>query len=327
MNTVTAPLLYDSTDLKSGVLNSVPIWGSYLYQNFLVPAFSPSEWLNTSNTPSSTKFDPSLLPPLSALLSDSDTEDYFGRAASSSPDWASLAASIKTEPLERVDDRSSFEYPQTGLGDPVLAQTSTQSQSPCRSQSQSSRPNFPSSGSGASSLSSQGYSYSPTLPTSLLIPRCQSQNRTQTQCATAFHEPSPSDENTDAAITTPSPSPPLSSVSPPHGIKRPRSSSMESDLEDEHEVPEGVERDGVIWGMRVDDYRSLSARDRKRVRNRISARTFRAKRKEHLTSLESTLAAKDLQIKLANEEAAKLMREMFDLKRRLQRYETVGIML
>ena len=48
---------------------------------------------------------------------------------------------------------------------------------------------------------------------------------------------------------------------------------------------------------------------------------------EHLTSLESTLAAKDLQIKLANEEAAKLMREMFDLKRRLQRYETVGIML
>jgi hypothetical protein len=56
-----------------------------------------------------------------------------------------------------------------------------------------------------------------------------------------------------------------------------------SDLE--HEVPEGVERDGMIWGMKVEDYRALSARERKRVRNRISARTFRAKRKgEHFVS-------------------------------------------
>lgn len=47
----------------------------------------------------------------------------------------------------------------------------------------------------------------------------------------------------------------------------------------EHEMPEGVERDGMIWGMKVEDYRALSARERKRVRNRISARTFRAKRK------------------------------------------------
>jgi hypothetical protein len=31
--------------------------------------------------------------------------------------------------------------------------------------------------------------------------------------------------------------------------------------------------------MKVEDYRALSARERKRVRNRISARTFRAKRK------------------------------------------------
>lgn len=53
-----------------------------------------------------------------------------------------------------------------------------------------------------------------------------------------------------------------------------------SDLD--HEVPEGVERDGMIWGMKVEDYRALSARERKRVRNRISARTFRAKRKGRL---------------------------------------------
>jgi len=90
----------------------------------------------------------------------------------------------------------------------------------------------------------------------------------------------------------------------------------------ETEVPEGVERDGMIWGMKVEDYRALSARERKRVRNRISARTFRAKRKEHLTSLESTLGAKDLQIKIANDETARLRREVADLKRRLAAYES-----
>lgn len=59
----------------------------------------------------------------------------------------------------------------------------------------------------------------------------------------------------------------------------------EHDHEHDHEVPEGVERDGMIWGMRVEDYRALSARERKRVRNRISARTFRAKRKGGSLSL------------------------------------------
>jgi hypothetical protein len=70
------------------------------------------------------------------------------------------------------------------------------------------------------------------------------------------------------------------------GQKR-RVSSLDSDVEhshdeQEHKMPESVERDGMILGMKVEDYRALSARERKRVRNRISARTFRAKRKrEH----------------------------------------------
>lgn len=42
---------------------------------------------------------------------------------------------------------------------------------------------------------------------------------------------------------------------------------------------EGVEQDGMLWGMKANDYRALNARERKRVRNRISARLFRAKRK------------------------------------------------
>ncbi|RXK41216.1 hypothetical protein M231_01366 [Tremella mesenterica] len=89
----------------------------------------------------------------------------------------------------------------------------------------------------------------------------------------------------------------------------------------EGEVPEGVERDGIIWGMKVEDYRSLNARERKRVRNRISARTFRAKRKEHLNSLEHTLETKDSQIKRANAEANRLRQEVKELKKRLSKYE------
>ena len=58
---------------------------------------------------------------------------------------------------------------------------------------------------------------------------------------------------------------------------------LEHELGHEHdgvyEIHEGIERDGMIWGMKVEEYRALSARERKRVRNRISARTFRAKRK------------------------------------------------
>ena len=80
-----------------------------------------------------------------------------------------------------------------------------------------------------------------------------------------------------------------------HGRAAKRRGSSYSSLEDhddvdhvdeeQYEIHEGVERDGMIWGMKVEDYRALSARERKRVRNRISARTFRAKRKgEHTAS-------------------------------------------
>lgn len=101
--------------------------------------------------------------------------------------------------------------------------------------------------------------------------------------------------------------------------------SHHSEHDSVHDHDEGVERDGMIWGMKVDEYRALSARERKRVRNRISARTFRAKRKEHLSSLESTLGAKDLEIKLAHEENMRLRRQLAELKRRLSKYEAAPV--
>ncbi|GMK58229.1 hypothetical protein CspeluHIS016_0502610 [Cutaneotrichosporon spelunceum] len=100
-----------------------------------------------------------------------------------------------------------------------------------------------------------------------------------------------------------------------------RSNHSHHSHESLHEHDEGVERDGMIWGMKVDQYRALSARERKRVRNRISARTFRAKRKEHLSSLESTLGTKDLEIKMAHEEMLRLRRQVAELQRRLAKYE------
>jgi hypothetical protein len=44
-------------------------------------------------------------------------------------------------------------------------------------------------------------------------------------------------------------------------------------------LPEAQERNGMIWGMPVESYKALSATERKRVRNRLSARSFRAKKK------------------------------------------------
>jgi len=166
------------------------------------------------------------------------------------------------------------------------------------------------------------------MPTSILLAQTRSRGSNSTTQTI-----SPSLDTIDAQIRT-SPSPIDSThQSPRHSPKRQKrfrrasSSSLDGEelelaAEVETEVPEGVERDGMIWGMKVEDYRALSARERKRVRNRISARTFRAKRKEHLTSLESTLGTKDLQIKLANEESARLRREVADLKRRLAAYES-----
>lgn len=87
------------------------------------------------------------------------------------------------------------------------------------------------------------------------------------------------------------------------------------DALNEHDLEgEGTERNGMMWGMKTDEYKSLSARERKRVRNRISARTFRARRKEHLSSLESTLSNKDHMIR-------RLQEENIELRGRLSKYE------
>ncbi|KAJ9105509.1 hypothetical protein QFC21_001880 [Naganishia friedmannii] len=85
-------------------------------------------------------------------------------------------------------------------------------------------------------------------------------------------------------------------------------SGEDDDAEGDPE-PEGVERNGMMWGMKTEEYKALSARERKRVRNRISARTFRARRKEHLTVLESDLAERNAMLKAFQEEIRRLGEE------------------
>lgn len=53
----------------------------------------------------------------------------------------------------------------------------------------------------------------------------------------------------------------------------------DDDMDADGDEADGVEKNGMMWGMPTEQYRALSARERKRVRNRISARTFRARRK------------------------------------------------
>lgn len=314
--------------------NNIPAWGSYLYQNFLLPAFSPniaSQWLtspfgnnNNNNNDQQQQQNggaslggnaPSLGVP----------GDYFGSA------WQ-----VKTEP--GLSAPSTQQVQQQQQAPPMLNTQSFQTQPPSYSASQQPQ--------------QQPWSYfGGSIPTALLTAhQSQSQSIYGDSKPAADFKPSldtypgqASGSRTGSAKISPtesveviddivaSPSPLLSSRNSPHpspkkGKRRALSIDSGDDHygdEQDHEVPEGVERDGMIWGMKVEDYRALSARERKRVRNRISARTFRAKRKEHLNSLESTLNSKDVQIKVARDDAERLRREVENLKRRLSKYEKV----
>lgn len=132
-------------------------------------------------------------------------------------------------------------------------------------------------------------SISPSLlftasPATYLMPQMPSASTSD--ASLALKPLSRSWSNETPHLSSPSPSPSDSShlPSPPSlPVSEPEHSDHEHDHEEDNE---GIERDGKIWGMPTEQYRALSARERKRVRNRISARTFRAKRKGKLYSIQ-----------------------------------------
>ncbi|XAO22361.1 hypothetical protein I312_101130 [Cryptococcus bacillisporus CA1280] len=283
-------------------------WGAYLYQNFLQSSSdSPFEWSS------------SVLPTLPQIQTSSSSAGYpFGMSASTS--WTASGAG-HSPAITKAEIPSPTE-------DPSLLQHQDAS-----FYQQPSFYSFPNSAGISTSLLTQSTN-SPILSLPSQLNSTESVNLI------------------DHSLTR-SPSPLSSHIVSPHAspirlptktrgrksiasaaVKRSRSLHSDSefshhshdehdehDHEHDHEVPEGVERDGMIWGMRVEDYRALSARERKRVRNRISARTFRAKRKEHLSTLEHDLSEKEQQIRVANEENARLRREVIELKKRLSKIE------
>jgi len=193
----------------------------------------------------------------------SSTGDYFSQGT----EWAEMLAEVKSESLDIFQSSSPFQPQQPGLQRQQQQPIPVPMMSLQHSDNKLGGPSF---------VYPSCYMYNPSLPTSLLM--------SQPTSASSSANISPSIDVIDTQIIR-SPSPYSAHASPQHspthGTKR-RASSLDSDEDDhdqEHEMPEGVERDGMIWGMRVEDYRALSARERKRVRNRISARTFRAKRK------------------------------------------------
>jgi hypothetical protein len=240
----------------------VPTWQSYLYQDFLLPSFSPNnatEWLNLNSPFGPTQHIP----------------DYFSLA------WNSLV----------WNDANENHFAPTPTPQAQTASIKTQPQQLPQS------PPQPVQQSGPSSFCTQPCYYntsnSKSLPTSLLLgPQYGQDSGSLRYSAEQSQDGLPPVDKIDAELVrSPSPIDSLSThvtpnLSPKLGQKR-RVPSLDSDVEhshdeQEHEVPESVETDGMIWGMNVEDYRALSARERKRVRNRISARTFRAKRKrEH----------------------------------------------
>ncbi|WVQ74497.1 hypothetical protein IAR50_004098 [Cryptococcus sp. DSM 104548] len=287
---------------------AMPTWGSYLYQNYL-QAPSPDAAFDWT--------DPSI-----STIPQLQGQDEYAFGLTNPAAWPSASGqspkAVKPEPISPVEEQSLrqlqdvyqqvyYPFPTTGISTSLLTQAAT-------------RPVL--------SLPS------PSPPKSTESVNVVDQSLTRS--------PSPSSSH----IVSPHASPILrhSSISKSRetrsrrrigsaAIKRSHSLHSDSEFshhspdehdhdEHDHDVPEGVERDGMIWGMKVEDYRALSARERKRVRNRISARTFRAKRKEHLSSLEHDLGEKELQIQQVNEENARLRKELLDVKKRLAKFET-----
>lgn len=233
-------------------------------QNLLLPAFSPSDWLNLD-----LPFGANVPPP---------SPDYFSLAWEDDTNNASSNSNLSA-------DSTNVSAPSIKIGTQQPSQAATISQH------------------GPSNFYPQPFYYNiASIANSLLVGQHQAQqeqsHQPRLQASNPNSSPSQS-QGVSPSVGVIDPqivralSPIESSSTPvnPHlshklGQKR-RASSFDSDLEhshDEHdpEVPEGVESDGLIWGMNVQDYRALPARERKRVRNRISARTFRSKRKgEH----------------------------------------------
>ncbi|ORX38212.1 hypothetical protein BD324DRAFT_620003 [Kockovaella imperatae] len=79
----------------------------------------------------------------------------------------------------------------------------------------------------------------------------------------------------------------------------------------------GEETEEQPWGMPQDQYKALNPRDKKQVRNRIGARRFRAKRKDYVSNLESSLRARDDEMNALKHQVDAYRTQINELRTRL----------
>ncbi|ORY32155.1 hypothetical protein BCR39DRAFT_60707 [Naematelia encephala] len=112
------------------------------------------------------------------------------------------------------------------------------------------------------------------------------------------------------------PSAQRSSATLPKNKRRSGSASQSAESWDEGDRT-GRDDDEQPWGMPQDEYKALNPRDKKQVRNRIGARRFRAKRKDYVANIETSLRVRDDEIASLKGQVEAHRTEINDLRSRL----------
>lgn len=73
------------------------------------------------------------------------------------------------------------------------------------------------------------------------------------------------------------------------------------------------------WRPTMEEYQKMSSKEKRQLRNKISARNFRVRRKEYITTLEGEVAARDQQLQTYREELSNTKSENSELRKEIER--------
>lgn len=73
------------------------------------------------------------------------------------------------------------------------------------------------------------------------------------------------------------------------------------------------------WRPTMEEYQKMSSKEKRQLRNKISARNFRVRRKEYITTLEDEVAVRDQQLETYREELTSTKSENSELRKEIER--------
>ncbi|KAG8812321.1 hypothetical protein FRC17_002077 [Serendipita sp. 399] len=73
------------------------------------------------------------------------------------------------------------------------------------------------------------------------------------------------------------------------------------------------------WRPTLEEYQKMSSKEKRQLRNKISARNFRVRRKEYITTLEGEVAIRDKQLETYREELTSTKSENTELRKEIER--------